>query len=89
MNDVPISTFEKAIQATHGAVAALIGRARVAERFQGEPVWDGEVLIFDLQGHPTAARCYAWEVDGEITAVLGEGPVDSAAAAVRASIAAG
>lgn len=39
-------------------------------------------------GHPTAARCYAWEVDGESTAVLGEPPIDSALLAVRASIAA-
>lgn len=56
------------------------------ERFEGEPVWHGEVLVFELAGHPEADRCYAWEVDGRVTAVLGVGPVDSAVKAVRASI---
>jgi hypothetical protein len=61
-------------------------RERVRETFQGETVWEGEVLVFELVGHPSASRCYAWEVDGEVTAVLGEKPVDSALAAVRAAI---
>ncbi len=30
--------------------------------------------------------CYAWSVDGRVTAVLREGPVDSPQAAVRAAI---
>lgn len=70
----------------HGAEAQLVARARVDEHFEGEPVWQGEVLVFALQGHPEAQRCYAWEVDGRVTAVLGVGPVDSAVKAVRASI---
>ena len=36
--------------------------------------------------HPSALWCYAWEVDGTVTAVLHKAPVDSARAAVRASI---
>ncbi len=48
--------------------------------------WEGEVLVFDLEDHPTAPRCYAWEVDGEVTAVLHQGSVKSARDAVRASI---
>ncbi len=47
------------------------------------------MLVFELLDRPTASRCYAWEVDGEVTAVLHEGPVDSPQAAVRASILAG
>ena len=86
MNDIPIKDFAKAIQATHGAGSRLIARERVKETFQGETVWEGEVLVFELVGHPSASRCYAWEVDGEVTAVLGEAPVDSALAAVRAAI---
>ena len=31
-------------------------------------------------------RCYAWEVDGQVTAVLGVPPLRSAVDAVRASI---
>lgn len=89
MNDASLETLRRAIFATHGADARLIDRVAVDEHFDGEPVWQGEVLVFELAGHPTATRCYAWEVDGEVTAVLHEGPVDSPAAAVRAAIMAG
>jgi hypothetical protein len=89
LNEKPISYFAQAIQATHGAKAELVRRERVVERFQGETVWQGEVLVFALQGHPSARWCYAWEVDGTVTAVLHEPPVDGPAAAVRAAIAAG
>ena len=88
MNEKPLAYFEKAIHATHGVKATLIRRERVLERVQGETVWEGEVLVFSLQGHPTALWCYAWEADGEVTAVLHEPPVVSAVAAVRAAIAA-
>ena len=78
--------FREAIRATHGADSSLMGREHVVETFGGSRVWEGEVLIFALLGHPTAHRVYAWEVDGQVTAVLGEGPVKSAHDAVRASI---
>lgn len=86
MNDLPIAGFERAIRASHGARAMLLRRQRVVERFQGQRVWTVEVLVFALEGHATARRCYAWEVDGEVRTVLGVPPIDSAAAAVRASI---
>ena len=86
MNDIPLSTFEQAISATHDAAAKLAERVSVVEAFEGAEVWRGEVLVFDLQGHPSASRCYCWEVDGQVTAVLHEGPVDSPETAVRAAI---
>jgi hypothetical protein len=86
VNQAPLATFERAIQATHGAGSKLVGRERVVERFRGEIVWEGEVLVFELHGHASAKRCYAWEVDGEVTAVLGEPPVANARDAVRASL---
>ncbi len=86
MNDVPISAFQHAIRQTHGVEATLRTRASVVETFKGETVWEGEVLVFALKDHPTAHLCYAWEVDGEVTAVLRQGPVDSPLAAVQASI---
>ena len=88
MNELPISSFEHAIQVTHGAKARLIARVRVDEYFGKQPVWEGEVLVFTLKGHPTAHFCYAWEVDGRVTAVLHEPPVGTPQAAVRAAIAA-
>ena len=86
MNEVPLHVFEDAIQATHGAKARHTGQERVVEAFEDETVWEGDVLVFELDGHPTAARCYAWSVDGEVTSVQEEPPVDSALAAVRAAI---
>ena len=86
MNELSVSEFEKAILATHGAVALLDSRILVEEAFEGKPVWTGEVLVFELKGHPTATQCYAWSVDRRVTAVLHEGPIDSPIAAIRAAI---
>ena len=86
MNELPISSFKRAIRATNGALSRLIERVRVVEEFEGQPVWEGEVLVFELLNHPTAPRCYAWEVDGTVTTVLHKPPVDSPVKAVRASI---
>jgi hypothetical protein len=70
----------------HGSECQLVGRERIDEYFEGDPVWQGEVLIFDLLDNPLAARCYAWEVDGRVTAVLHTGPINSPLRAVQASI---
>ena len=86
MNEQPIPTFQKAIQATHSCRSKLRDKITVREELKGETAWEGEVLIFELLDHLTATRCYAWEVDGRITAVLHEAPVDSPQAAVRAAI---
>ncbi|MDO8750484.1 MAG: hypothetical protein Q7K03_05000 [Dehalococcoidia bacterium] len=61
------------------------------ETFQGQTVWEGTVQVFELQGHPTASRCYAWShaTQGKkrrFVAVLHQGPVDSPEKAVRAAI---
>ena len=85
MNELSLEGFERAIRETHGAKAQFLYRARVIEEFEGETVWEGEVFVFTLKGHPTKV-CYAWEVDGRVTAVLGEPPIDSPLAAVRAAI---
>jgi hypothetical protein len=86
MNEIPISAFEDALQATHGAKAQFLSRERVEKLFEGQPIWQGDVLVFQLLDHPSVRLCYAWEVDGEVTAVLGGRTVDSPIAAVRASI---
>jgi len=86
MNEIDEATFRKAIRATHRVDARLVHRQPVVERFKGDTVWEGEVLVFQLQGHPEARTCYAWEVDGQVTAVLRVPPVRSAVDAVRASI---
>jgi hypothetical protein len=89
VNDLPIPEFQRAIQEIYHARSQLRERVRVVETFEGETVWEGEVLVFELLDDPTAPKCYAWEVDGEVTAVLHEAPVDGPQTAVRAAIAAG
>ncbi len=89
MNELLLEGFQQAIRATHDAEAQLAGRYRVSETYEGETVWQGEVLVFVLTNHPTARYCYAWEVDGRVTSVLHEPPVDSPRAAVKAAILAG
>lgn len=62
------------------------------ETFRGQLVWEGAVQVFELHGHPTATRCYAWShaVGGterrRFVAVLHVPAVDSPEKAVRAAI---
>jgi hypothetical protein len=80
-----------AIRHMHGCEAVHVESVAVRETFQGAVVWDGEVQVFDVTGHPTARRCYAWSHATEgakrrFYAVLHAPPVDSPLTAVRASI---
>lgn len=86
MNEIDEATLCETIQAAHGAKARLVRRIRVLEDFDGEPLWDAEVLLFALFGHPATRWCYAWEVDGEVTTVLQVPPVRTASDAVCAAI---
>src|SRR5439155_25831991 len=76
----------------HGGAAHLAQSVPVREAFEGKPVWEGVVHVFDLAGHPTATRAYAWSspIEGSTKrrffAVLHQPPVDSPQAAVRAAI---
>jgi hypothetical protein len=61
--------------------------------FRGETVWQADVEVFDLIGHPKARRAYAWaHLDGtndereRFVAVLEIPPVDSAQRAVQVQI---
>ncbi len=86
MNEIGVFAFHDAIRETHGVRSQLIERVSVVETFEDDTVWEGEVLVFRLLDHPSTSKCYAWEVDGQVTAVLHTGPVDSPVAAIRASI---
>ncbi len=81
-----------AIRHLHGVEARHIETVHVHEVAPtGETVWDGDVEVFALTGHPKASRAYAWSeattgTKRRFFAVLHIAPVDSAAQAVRASI---
>lgn len=87
----PIEALRKAVFDLHGGAATWVESVPIKETFQGKTVWEGEVQIFSLAGHPTATRCYAWSHDTDkgkrkFFAVLRQGSVDSPRAAVRAAI---
>jgi hypothetical protein len=81
-----------AVQNMHGGTATLTQSVPVCETFEDKTVWEGVVHVFDLTGHPTATRAYAWSspIEGSTKrrffAVLHQPPVDSPQAAVRAAI---
>ena len=70
----------------------FVGSVFVVLPYGYRVAWSGSVSVFDLIGHPKAARTYAWStpIVGSkklrYHAVLHISPVDSPEQAVRASI---
>lgn len=87
-----IRTLADAVQMQHGVHATFTQTVPVRETFQGRPVWEGVVHVFDVTGHPQATRAYAWSamIDGSdkrrVYAVLGMGAIKTPLDAVRAAI---
>lgn len=86
-----LEELREVIRRVHGAEATHVESVPVKEVFKGETVWEGIVEVFDLVGHPTAHRAYAWAHDGarpkeSSVAVLHISPITSAATAVRAAL---
>lgn len=92
MIEVSPDELKKAVESQHGGKATFVQSAPVKESFGGDIVWEGVVHIFDLTGHPTASRAYAWSspIEGSdrrrFYAVLHTPPISSAVDAVRAAI---
>ena len=92
MTEVSPDQLKQAIESQHGGTATLAQSVPVHEEFEGKPVWDGTVHIFNLKDSPSGAkRVYAWSYerdDGKrrFFAVLHTGPIDSPVKAVRAAI---
>jgi hypothetical protein len=86
-----IENLKNAVEGLHDCKAAFIESVEVLETFQGQTVWEGVVSVFEIKGHPTATRCYAWSspIEGSTKrtfyAVLHVPPVVSAKDAVRAA----
>lgn len=85
-----IVRIQKAVEKMHGVKAVHSGSVPVALTFQGEPVWNGVVSVFLIDGHPKARRAFAWEIPTEppdYVAVLDVPPVKDPDTAVKAYIA--
>jgi hypothetical protein len=88
-----LARLQVTVQQLHNCGAVWRETVPVHEMFRGETVWQGEVEVFDLQGHPKAKRAYGWSHrdgkndEGErFVTVLEIPPVESALTAVRVSI---
>jgi hypothetical protein len=88
-----LARVQVALMQLHNCGATWRESVPVREIFKGKTLWQGEVEIFDLTGHPKAKRAYAWSHpegpgnQGErFVAVLEIPPVDSPQTAVKISI---
>jgi hypothetical protein len=88
-----VETFQDAIRKLHGCESTYVESVSVQDPPKGPALWARTVHVFDLQGHPTAARCYTWAENvarighrKRFFAVLHQVPVDSPLNAVRAAI---
>ena len=87
-----IESLKAAVEGMHGGTATFAQAVPVREEFDGAPVWEGVVHIFDLADHASASRAYAWSspVEGSenrrFFAVLHIPPITSPVEAVRAAI---
>jgi hypothetical protein len=92
LTEIGVDQLRQAIEDQHGGRATPAQTVPVRETFQGQPVWEGVVHVFDLEDHPTATRAYAWSsaIEGSdkrrVYAVLGIGAIKTPLDAVRAAI---
>lgn len=88
-----ITELQEIIRELHGTDSTHVETVPVKEEFRGQTVWEGEVEVFDLHGHPQTHRVYAWAHDTEDAdhprrhvTVLHIPPATSPRKAVQASI---
>lgn len=86
-----IPALRDAIRHVHGCESRWVESVPVHETRDGGTVWQGDVQVFDLVGHPVAKRAYAFSHSPEggrrrIHAVLGLEPITDATTAVRTQV---
>jgi hypothetical protein len=91
MDPAGLPALEEAIRHLHSAEPRFVESVPVRVELAGELLWDGEVQVFDLAGHPSSTRCYAWSyaTEGEkrqFVAVLHVPQVESPEQAVQAYV---
>lgn len=89
-----IDNLGKAITAMHECRCSHFGTEKIKEEHGGQAVWEGDVEIFQLEGHPKANVAYGWgwsddKNEIQYIGILNVPPIDSAADAVKAAIASG
>src|ERR1700721_68323 len=84
--------LQAAVQQLHRCEAVHTKTFFVDEKFQGSTIWKGDIEVFELKGHPKAARCFAWlhREEGKgvrPVALLDKWPIISPQTAIRFAIA--
>ena len=82
-----ITQLKNAIRARHDCDARYVITIPANHLPSNQSGWDGRIAVFELIGHPSAERCYAWTVRkghrNEFVTFLLLPPVDSPRAAVE------
>ncbi|MEQ1933571.1 MAG: hypothetical protein ABL962_06800 [Fimbriimonadaceae bacterium] len=93
MPEVPPYELKQDVESQPGGTADFIESILAKEAFDGKPVWEGRVAVFDVEGATKATRAYAWSspVEGSILrrrlfAALRLGAIRRSQDAVRAAI---
>jgi hypothetical protein len=83
-----IARLKLAIEHLHGCSATWRQTVPVHEVFRGQTAWQGDVEVFDLDGHPKAKRCYGWTYGEpeEFITILELPPVTDAQSAVKVGV---
>jgi hypothetical protein len=83
--------LQQTIRQLHACDATHLETVHVTESFQGKTIWDGDVEIFETEGHPRVTKFYTWRFkakDGKdrTAAIPGLRPIRTASDAVRVFI---
>lgn len=88
-----LARLQVAVSQLHNCGAVWRESVPVHEIFHGKTLWQGDVEVFNLTGHPKAKRAYGWshpegaDNKGErFVAVLEIPPVESPETAVKMAI---
>jgi hypothetical protein len=60
VDKIQLEDLRRAVEGMHGGKARLVQSVPVTESHDGAIVWEGVVHVFELTGHLTATRAYAW-----------------------------
>jgi len=92
MSEATRDQLKQAVESQHGGTATFVQSVPIREMRGEQLVWDGTVHVFDLVGHPSANRAYAWPdaLDSSpkrrFFSVLAIPPINGPREAVRAAI---
>lgn len=83
-----IERLQVVIRHLHKCEASHLRSVHVKEVFEGKTVWEGDVEVFALTGHPVAHCLYGWSYGDpeEFITILKLPPVDSPEKAVKLAL---